>query len=34
VRIRGRRRNVIVSTACDRNGNCGVKRLGPFRRRR
>ncbi len=34
VRIRGRRANVIVSTACDRNGNCDAKRLGPFRRRR
>jgi subtilisin family serine protease len=34
VRIRGRHRNVLVSTACDRNGNCGAKRLGGFRRRR
>jgi subtilisin family serine protease len=33
VQIRGRRANVLVSTACDRNGNCGVKRLGRFRRR-
>jgi hypothetical protein len=33
VTLRGTRRNVIVSTACDRNGNCGVKRLGRFRRR-
>jgi subtilisin family serine protease len=33
VRIRGRRRNVLVGTACDRNGNCGVKLLGRFRRR-
>jgi subtilisin family serine protease len=33
VRIRGRRANVLVSTACDANGNCGVRRLGPFRRR-
>ena len=33
VRIRGARRNVFVSTACDGNGNCGVKRLGGFRRR-
>ena len=32
VRIRGRRANVLVSTACDANGNCGVRRLGPFRR--
>ena len=33
VRIRGPRRNLLVSTACDGNGNCGVKRLGRFRRR-
>ena len=33
VRIRGRRRNVFVATACDGNGNCGVKILGRFRRR-
>jgi hypothetical protein len=33
VRIRGSRRNVLVSTACDGNGNCGIKRLGGFRRR-
>jgi hypothetical protein len=33
VTLRGRRLNVLVSTACDRNGNCGVKRLGRFRRR-
>jgi hypothetical protein len=33
VRIRGRRANVLVTTACDANGNCGVKRLGRFRRR-
>jgi hypothetical protein len=33
VRIRGRRRNVLVGTACDGNGNCGVKLLGRFRRR-
>jgi Subtilase family len=33
VRLRGARRNVFVSTACDGNGNCGVKRLGGFRRR-
>ena len=32
VRIRGRGRNLLVTTACDRNGNCGVKRLGGFRR--
>jgi subtilisin family serine protease len=34
VAIRGARGNVIVSTACDGNGNCGVKRLGRFKRRR
>jgi subtilisin family serine protease len=34
VRIRGRRLNLLVSTACDANGNCGVRRIGPFRRRR
>jgi hypothetical protein len=33
VRIRGRRANMLVTTACDANGNCGVKRLGRFRRR-
>ena len=33
VRIRGNMRNVLVSTACDRNGNCGVKILGRFKRR-
>jgi subtilisin family serine protease len=32
VRLRGRRANVLVATACDGNGNCGVKRLGRFRR--
>jgi subtilisin family serine protease len=31
VRLRGRRTNVIVATACDRNGNCGIRRLGRFR---
>jgi subtilisin family serine protease len=34
VRIRGTRRNVLIGTACDGNGNCGIKRLGGFRRRR
>jgi hypothetical protein len=34
VTIRGRRLNILVSTACDGNGNCGVKRLGRFRRLR
>jgi subtilisin family serine protease len=31
VALRGRRANVFVATACDSNGNCGVKRLGRFR---
>jgi subtilisin family serine protease len=34
VRLRGRRANVLVSTVCDGNGNCGVKRLGRFKARR
>lgn len=29
--LRGRRVNVFVASICDRNGNCGVKRLGRFR---
>jgi hypothetical protein len=33
VTIRGPRRNVLVATACDGNGNCGVRHLGGFRRR-
>jgi subtilisin family serine protease len=33
VQIRGPRANLLVSTACDGNGNCGIKRLGRFRRR-
>jgi subtilisin family serine protease len=33
VSIRGTRKNVLVATACDGNGNCGVKVLGRFRRR-
>ena len=33
VALRGRRQNAIVSTACDGNGNCGIKRLGRFRAR-
>jgi subtilisin family serine protease len=32
VRLRGRRTNVLVATACDGNGNCGLKRIGRFRR--
>jgi subtilisin family serine protease len=31
VRLRGRRLNVLVASACDGNGNCGVRRLGRFR---
>jgi subtilisin family serine protease len=31
VALRGRRLNVIVASACDRNGNCGTRRLGRFR---
>jgi subtilase family protein len=34
VAITGSRPNILVSTACDGNGNCGVKRLGRFKRRR
>ena len=33
VRLRGRRQNILVGTACDGNGNCGVKILGRFKRR-
>jgi subtilisin family serine protease len=32
VRLRGRKANVFVATACDSNGNCGIKRLGRFKR--
>jgi len=32
VRLKGRKANVFVATACDGNGNCGIKRLGRFRR--
>ena len=32
VRLKGSKLNVFVLTACDGNGNCGVKRLGRFRR--
>jgi subtilisin family serine protease len=31
VHLRGNRLNLLVATACDRNGNCGVKRLGRYR---
>jgi subtilisin family serine protease len=30
VALRGSRRNVIVATTCDGNGNCGVSRLGSY----
>jgi subtilisin family serine protease len=33
VKLRGRKRNVFVGTACDGNGNCGIKILGRFKRR-
>jgi subtilisin family serine protease len=33
VRLRGRKQNVFVGTACDANGNCGVKVLGRFKQR-
>jgi subtilisin family serine protease len=33
VRIRGPRPNILVSSACDGNGNCEVMRLGSFKRR-
>jgi subtilisin family serine protease len=33
VAIRGSGRNLLFATACDGNGNCGVKRLGAWRRR-
>jgi subtilisin family serine protease len=32
VRLKGRKANVFVATACDGNGNCGIKRLGRFTR--
>jgi subtilisin family serine protease len=31
LRLRGGRVNVFLATACDGNGNCGVKRLGRFK---
>jgi subtilisin family serine protease len=31
-RLKGRKLNLFVATACDGNGNCGIKRLGRFRR--
>jgi subtilisin family serine protease len=33
VRLRGKGLNVLLATACDSAGNCGVKRLGGFRAR-
>ncbi len=33
VAIRGTAQNILVTTACDGNGNCGIRRLGRFRRR-
>jgi subtilisin family serine protease len=30
ITLRGARPNVILTTACDANGNCGVRRLGRF----
>jgi subtilisin family serine protease len=32
VRLKGSKANVFVASACDGNGNCGVKRLGRFKR--
>ena len=32
VRLKGSEANVLVASACDANGNCGLKRLGRFRR--
>jgi subtilisin family serine protease len=32
LRLRGTKANVFVASACDANGNCGVKRLGRFKR--
>ena len=32
VELEGKKANVFVATACDSNGNCGVKRLGRFKR--
>jgi subtilisin family serine protease len=32
VRLKGAKANVFVATACDANGNCGIKRLGRFKR--
>jgi subtilisin family serine protease len=32
IRLKGAKANVFVATACDGNGNCGIKRLGRFKR--
>ena len=32
IRLKGSKANVFVASACDGNGNCGVKRLGRFKR--
>ena len=32
VQLKGAKANVFVATACDANGNCGVKQLGRFKR--
>jgi subtilisin family serine protease len=31
VRLRGGRLNVLLASACDDNGNCGIRRLGRYR---
>ncbi len=31
VRLRGTKPNVVAVSACDGNGNCGVRRLGRYR---
>jgi subtilisin family serine protease len=33
VRLKGSRPNALATAVCDANGNCGVRRLGRFRRR-
>jgi hypothetical protein len=33
VTLRGRKRNLVVGSVCDGNGNCASKRLGRFKRR-
>jgi subtilisin family serine protease len=34
VKLRGRKRHLLVAVGCDANGNCRIKRLGGFKRRR